>query len=60
MRVLIWPTTMIERVDVEAGAAYEEVVCDHDAGDGAGQTRVTHEPAEDVVVEGGAAASRAS
>ena len=49
-RVVIDAFGVVDGVDVELGFADEEVVGDHDAGDGAEQAGVTDEPADDVGV----------
>ena len=50
--VFVGAVAVIERDDVEAGAANEEVVRDHDAGDGTEETGVADEPSEYVTAKG--------
>ena len=51
--VLVGAVAVVEGGEVEAGAADEEVVGDHDAGYWAEEAGVADEPAEDVAAEGG-------
>ena len=46
--VLVGALADVEAFEVEGAGADDEVVGDHDAGDGAEEARVADEPAEDV------------